>query len=82
MLRSGLGSDHCRQVNSITHTDFFRPIVQQARLFTGKDSKFGSINYSYMRQVLLLCGLLLSGSFFAQFKFTIAAGYAAPMYQG
>lgn len=35
-----------------------------------------------MRQVLFLCCLLLSGSGFAQFKFTVAAGFAAPTYQG
>ena len=35
-----------------------------------------------MRQVLLLCCLLLSGSGFAQFKVTVAAGYAVPTYQG
>ena len=34
-----------------------------------------------MRQILLFCCLLLSGSGFAQFKVTVAAGYAVPTYQ-
>ena len=36
----------------------------------------------FMRQVFLLCCLLISGSSFAQFKFTVAGGYATPTYRG